>query len=745
MKESRDKKQQKPGGKVLIAASTVLHIKNFHLHHLKRFAESGSIVHAACGGKVSEIPFAGKVFEMPFRKSMISAANLMASIKLRSLIRREKYSLVCTHTSLAAFFTRLALIGMKERPMVINTVHGYLFDDNTPFIKRMILLFAEKLTAGVTDFLLVMNQCDLELAKKYRLGRIIEYIPGIGIDFSKLDGEPAISRNELRKKLGISRDAFVFIYPAEFSKRKNQQMLIRAMKLLPGNTVLVLPGDGGMLEKCRKTVQRLGLSGRIILPGCISDMHSYYAMADAAVSSSRSEGLPFNVLEAMYMGLPAAASKIKGHTDLIRDGENGLLFEYGNIEQCAEKMRQLINCAGKFRTIRSELAIYESGKSKDYTSYLPVPKENGKRRVCCFCEKWESGGIESFLRNIYTHMDLKKLEIDIVAAGMADSIFTEELRTLGVNFIELSGNTRKIYRNGRMFRKILEERNYDVVHLNIYHGLSLRYAKLAHDAGVRCIVHSHNSDLRRSMFSPLKMFIHRTAVKLLAQYADELWACSRLAAEFMFPEKLLKERGFTFIPNGIDVERFRFSADGRAEMRRELGVKQDELLVGNIGRLCWQKNQGFLLEVFAELRKIRPESWLLLAGDGEDKGMLERRTEELGISGRVIFYGVSSAPEKLLWAMDIFVLPSRFEGLPVAGVEAQAAGLPVLCASGLAHEICLAENFRFVSPGESPENWSGKIHNVKNNTSREDAADIIAAKGFSISGTAAKVQGGYNG
>ena len=143
----------------------------------------------------------------------------------------------------------------------------------------------------------------------YRLGREVEMIPGIGVDFAALEKDAGGETSVSRKSLGIARDAFVLIYPAEFSARKSQSVLIRAMTYLPEDTVLVLCGDGSELDKCRALAGELKLDKRVLFPGRVEHMAAWYALADAAVTASRSEGLPFNVMEAMYCGLPVVASR----------------------------------------------------------------------------------------------------------------------------------------------------------------------------------------------------------------------------------------------------------------------------------------------------------------------------------------------------------------------------------------------------------------------------------------------------
>jgi len=370
--------------KILFTASTYSHIRNFHLPYLEYYQERGWEVHVACGGTVQELSCADRVIRLPLKKSMGAPDNFRASKLLRSIIRQENYSLITTHTSLAAFFTRLALLGMKNRPPLVNVVHGYLFDDDTPFLKQQLLLTAERITAPCTDLLLTMNDWDYQAALQYRLGKQIESIPGIGVDFTRIRQYSPPSRQAARKKLGVSEDSFVLFYAAEFSSRKSQEVLIRAMKKLPPHILLILAGDGAQLESCRALAESLELTDRISFPGYIHNIGAWYPLADAAVSASRSEGLPFNIMEAMYVGIPVVASSVKGHTDLIADGQTGLLYPYGDSSACAEQILRLakssdlcksLGTQGKASVLQYSLEQVFPTVLDQYASLSPLPVE----------------------------------------------------------------------------------------------------------------------------------------------------------------------------------------------------------------------------------------------------------------------------------------------------------------------------------------------------------------------------------
>ena len=327
------------------------------------------------------------------------------------------------------------------------------------------------------------------------------------------------------------------------------------------------------------------------------------------------------------------------------------------------------------------------------------------KRICIYCQTWKTGGIEAFITNNLKHMDLSDMEVDVVAEVLGESVFTDDLGRLGVRFQELSGDTRRFVRNCRMLSALMDERDYDVFHLNAFQALSMATISLARRKGIPVrIAHSHNTMLRKSSTRALKMLIHDISRELLTGDATELWAASRLAAEFMYPRRLLEQKGFTFIPNGIDVQRFRFDRQVRDEVRARLGL-EDAYVIGNVARLCYQKNQSFLLDVFKVVYDRHPKARLLLVGEGEDEARLKEQAASLGLMDAVIFYGTSGEVERLMWAMDVFAFPSVFEGLGIVAIEAQAAGLPTICSTAIPPEVAVSRAVSFI-PTDDKQKWT---------------------------------------
>lgn len=356
--------------RLLYVASTYSHIVCFHRPYLAYYRGQGWECDVACGGQPMEIPEASRLIYVPFAKSMTATDNARAWRQLRKLISENRYDLIHVHTSLAAFFTRAALWGRRERSRLINTVHGYLFDQDTPAAKRQLLLQAERLTAEQTDLLLTMNQTDYEMACHYQLAKEVRNIPGMGVDFERLHRQAHRSREEMRLFLGLSDTDVMMVYGAEFSKRKNQATLIRAMGQIPRRVKLFLPGDGALLEACRDLAKELKVDDRVFFPNRVASMAEWYQAADIAVSTSRSEGLPFNLMEAMNFSLPIVATRVKGHTDLVREGVNGFLSPVGDEAELA----RLITLLSEQPDVREELGANGAELSHQYALERVMPQ-----------------------------------------------------------------------------------------------------------------------------------------------------------------------------------------------------------------------------------------------------------------------------------------------------------------------------------------------------------------------------------
>ncbi len=297
--------------KILYAASTASHLQRFHEPYLRALGEHSRVYRMANGEGVE--------FSIAFDKHYFSLSNLRACLQIRKILKREQFDLVILNTTLAAFWIRLAMVGLRKRPYVLNVVHGYLFPKTGGGLRGAILLFCEKLLRRQTDDIVVMNQEDLETAKENRLCRKQVYFSyGMGLPTDRVT--PVHS--DVRASLGIAEDAFVCTYVGELSKRKNQGFLIEAIQRLREEKCpaeLLLVGLGTEEESLKQTAAHYGLEDRVHFLGHRDDIAAILSATDLYVSASVSEGLPFNLLEAMAAGLPLLASDVRGQWDLLKE------------------------------------------------------------------------------------------------------------------------------------------------------------------------------------------------------------------------------------------------------------------------------------------------------------------------------------------------------------------------------------------------------------------------------------------
>lgn len=315
--------------KVLFSATVDSHILAFHLPYLKYFKEQGYEVHVATNGDL-EIPYCDKKHKILFERNPIKINNLKAIKQLKKVIDEEKFDIIHTHTPMGSVVTRLAAKKARKKynTRVIYTAHGFHFYKGASKINWLVFYPIEKYLAKYTDDLITINKEDYELATK-KFKTKVHYVPGVGIDPSKFDFEMSDKeKDELRKSLGLKKNDFVMIYPAELNKNKNQILLINVMEELIkkySNIHLLLPGRDSYNGYYQNLVKQKNLQYNVHFLGFRNDIPSLLKISNLSVSSSLREGLPVNIIEAMYIGLPIISTNCRGVTDLIENGENGYI------------------------------------------------------------------------------------------------------------------------------------------------------------------------------------------------------------------------------------------------------------------------------------------------------------------------------------------------------------------------------------------------------------------------------------
>lgn len=342
------------------------------------------------------------------------------------------------------------------------------------------------------------------------------------------------------------------------------------------------------------------------------------------------------------------------------------------------------------------------------------------------------GGLETYLIQQFQHLD-DEVHYDFVnITGEYDIVFSEVIRGKKSKIYSVCSRHRNPVLHYLQWLKLLMavKDEYKAIVLNansLAYVFPIWVAKLF---GIpKRIIHSHNAGYENDI-GFIKSCLIKINKILLKHSATDYWACSKRAGEWMFG----KEHKFTVIPNAIKVKEFAYSPEIRKLKRTELGL-DDQLIVGHVGRFTNQKNHQFLIEIFAELCKLHENAALLLAGDAvEDVSYLENaksQIKQLGLEDKVMFLGMRSDVKELMQAMDCFVLPSKFEGLPLVGIEAQSAGLPCFFADTITREIGISDSAHFLSLEDGAKKWAECILTGVQEGRRDNAAQIEQA-GYDI-------------
>lgn len=340
-------------------------------------------------------------------------------------------------------------------------------------------------------------------------------------------------------------------------------------------------------------------------------------------------------------------------------------------------------------------------------------------KVAIFTDKWTRGGIEAFIMNICRKIDHERIHIEVFSFQNGTDLYDKELEELGIKkhtilqaeyIAPVKRTLLSVLSFGR-FMGYMKENGFQVIHFNISHGVSLIYAFLSKLYGIKVrIVHSHNSSMGNGSSMKLKKIAHETGKRIWLGSAEHYWACSDAAADWLFNRKISGTGGYDLIRNAIVTDHYRFSGTKRIRLREQLHL-EDKLVIGHVGRFITQKNHRFLLDVMRLLVSENNNIRLLLVGEGELEQEIRSYVEDLQLEAYVIFFGPTADVQGVLSAMDLFALPSFFEGNPVVGIEAQANGLRCILSDNITKQAKITELVEYLSIGGEAEvrEWANRI------------------------------------
>ena len=309
------------------------------------------------------------------------------------------------------------------------------------------------------------------------------------------------------------------------------------------------------------------------------------------------------------------------------------------------------------------------------------------------------------IMNYYRHMDRTKIQFDFVIDGYGKSLLDDEITSLGGRIYKVEPYTHNIFKYMYQIYRIIRDNRYNIVHsnMNTLSVFSLFPAWLA-GSEIR-VVHNHSTAVKNEKIRSLCKYILRPLAPI---FANNYAACSQLAGCWMYGKKLMNKHKVKIIRNAIDIDEFAFNEKKRTDIRHDLGIKNDDLVIGHVGRFVYQKNHEFLIKIFQDIYKKNSKAVLLLIGDGELRSSIEGKIKKYDLRNIKIL-GLRNDVKDLYNAMDFFVLPSWYEGLPVVSVEAQANGLSCFVSDTVSRECHLTHTIKLMSLSSGSEFWADEI------------------------------------
>lgn len=327
------------------------------------------------------------------------------------------------------------------------------------------------------------------------------------------------------------------------------------------------------------------------------------------------------------------------------------------------------------------------------------------KRVLHFQGRMGKGGAESFMMNMYREIDRSKIQFDFLIYDDYQDVtdYNEEIKDLGGRIFVVTNPKKNIIKYLFEVNKLLKREKFDIAHNEVYFGGGINL-KLARRHGIKKrIAHSHaTSDGKPTnlIMNQLRVFLD----KMLKNNATDLLAVSKEAGESLFGDSR-----FTIIHNGIKISNYQFTIEQRKNKRKQMGLEESDFIIGNIGRLEEQKNQSRLLDILKNIREEKRNTKLLLIGEGSLREQLKNKITELDIKDSVVMTGERNDIPELLSIMDVFVMTSIYEGLPMVGLEAQASGKKLVLSSEISKDTKVTPNVKFVPLSASNHEWMNEI------------------------------------
>lgn len=357
------------------------------------------------------------------------------------------------------------------------------------------------------------------------------------------------------------------------------------------------------------------------------------------------------------------------------------------------------------------------------------------------------GGVEAFVTNLNSCSDIFKQPFDFIlfTSDEKEQFFESKNRELGSNIIKIVDShygTQKFKYLRKRFAlyRIIKKNKYRVVHIHKESAICIVEAVVAKIAGAKCvIVHSHNTqNVHQDLRGKVENFLQRVLQHFWPFVADYLCACSTEAGQWLFGKSEIEKGNVRILKNGIKGSDYYFSPQIRELYRKRLQWENYKI-IGHVGRFSEQKNHSFIIDIFSEAYRKDKNVRLILFGTGELENQVREKVGDLGLTKEVCFAGTSPEINRWLQAMDLFLFPSLYEGLPIAGIEAQAAGVPILASDTISSELKITDKIQWMSLTCPAFEWAETALRLIYEESDRDTANEIRGAGYDIVCTAEQI------
>lgn len=692
LEENNEKDKSKENMRKVLYITTVSRTVNaFLIPHIEMLLENGYSVDIACSidKEIDKglIEKGVRVFEVPFSRSPLSIGNFKAFKELIKIQKENQYGIVHVHTPIASIFGRLLKVKFPKLK-TIYTAHGYHFLKGGSKAGWLLYYPIEKVMAKFTDVTININSEDYEITKSKLKPKKSYLVKGVGLDLNSYKTLSYEEQKRKKQELNIKDEDFVVIMIAELNENKNQIQLIRAIELLKEDCPrlkVMFVGEGDKLNELKQEALARGVRDKVLFLGFRNDVNELINISDIGTLLSYREGLPRNIMELMANGKKVIATDIRGCRDLVCNENVGQLVKVGDFEATARAIKEYYY----MKEIMLEVAAtYESSDEEIVREIEPydvvnvnkelieiynslISKGTGVKRCLHILPMNKLSGAEKMALILCKNM--KEYEPVVVCGGdNLKNVFEEA----GIKSYALNFSNKKLPSTLSGLKKIIKENDIKILHAHDNNAsLNAYLVKKLYRLDVKVISHIHNC------YPWLKGDnLNKKIDKFLRTKYDHNIACGKIVYDFYKENaEYFEEEKTSILSNAMDIEEItKVDLSKSEEVIKEFNIPKDKTILGFIGRLDEQKGIIPFIKEFAKHKEEFNDCRILLVGNGSQEDEVKKLIKELALEELFILTGFQNDVYKFYPIIDVFFLPSLYEGLPMVLLEAMAFKKPVV-------------------------------------------------------------------